>query len=94
MKKPDGTYFCLYRGRIHLRDHDGLVVTGYDEAELEEVNRKAAGGVEAQMLNELLYWEIQATAVGDLATYLGGLLTARFDIRMKLIEEPKKPPKK
>jgi hypothetical protein len=86
------TYHTLHRGRLTLRDEEGLILTGYDEGELKRVQGACEEKMDPQVLGEVLHWEIISVPIGALSSYLASWLTENFDVRLKTLSLP--PPAK
>jgi len=83
MNRPEGSYFCLHRGRLMLRDDEDLVLTGYVQEDLDAENTKAEKTMNVDTLSEVLHWVVQDCPVGMLAPALATYIEQNFDIKLK-----------
>ena len=83
MNRPEGSYFCLYRGALRLRDDDDFVLDGYDGKELEAETAKAQNETDPDVLAEVLHWAIQDCPVGALGPSLATYLSKNFHIKLR-----------
>ena len=78
-----GLFYTIYKGRLHLRDFEGLALEGYDPKELAEVSLRCEKAMEEEVLSDTLYWIMMDTPIGLLNTQVAQWLTQNFDIKLK-----------
>jgi hypothetical protein len=87
-----GLYYTLHRGKLCLRDEEGLVMGGYNEEDLRGTQERCEEAMDPQVLSDTLHWEVISVPIGALSPHLALWLTENFEIRLK--KGPSAPPAK